>query len=383
MRFRNISFWMFCAIVLLANCKNVPVDDNDFEVINTIDHAYKLDIDSSFTFVNTLPLATNDTSLINHVGKVFMVPGGYVLWDNIESNIFKYDKSGRCVWRITTKGRGPGEFLRVNDICLNADEAYLYVLDGLDQGKVIKYEVASGKYVSEHKIGFRAYAFQQFDSGGFAFETANNQVEGVEHPNSKLVMTDSAFRIVHTGVEFDEKWLGRSINHGNSYFFPIGKDSILFTPQLPEIGNVYLLTPSAIDPYFRFENQNSHLINKSKGIAVNDVKEWLDDNLVEYNISEFWLQGDRVHFYVTSNNSAREILCNLSNGQCYSRRSGLHSERHAYFAPKPVLGRKSNGLFVNVLPAFAIMDNKYEVTASLGTIKENDNPVLVFYRINN
>lgn len=383
MIFRNVFFWMFSVVVLLTSCNNRQDDDNDIGVIDTIDNIQDLNIDAWFTFESILPLKANDSSLINFIGKVYIVTNGYVLWDNFEHNIFKYDKSGHCLWKITNKGRGPGEFSRINDICLDASEEYLYVLDGMDQSKVIKYEITSGQYVTEHKIALKAYAFYQFDHGGFAFATGNNRIENVEHPNSQLALTDSSFRIVHTGIGFDDRWQGISINNGSSYFFPIGKDSVLFTPQLPEIGDVYLLTPETINPYFRFENQNSDLINKAKSISVSKVKEWLDDNLVEYNISEFWHQANKVHFYVTSNNSNREVLCDLSTGKCYSRPTNQHTDRHAYFAPKPVLGFKSNGLFVNVLPAFAIKDKQYEVIASLDTIEENDNPVLVFYRINN
>lgn len=159
MIFRNVFFWMFSVVVLLTSCNNRQDDDNDIGVIDTIDNIQDLNIDAWFTFESILPLKANDSSLINFIGKVYIVTNGYVLWDNFEHNIFKYDKSGHCLWKITNKGRGPGEFLRINDICLDASEEYLYVLDGMDQSKVIKYEITSGQYVTEHKIAFKAYAF--------------------------------------------------------------------------------------------------------------------------------------------------------------------------------------------------------------------------------
>lgn len=159
MIFRNVFFWMFSVVVLLTSCNNRQDDDNDIGVIDTIDNIQDLNIDAWFTFESILPLKANDSSLINFIGKVYIVTNGYVLWDNFEHNIFKYDKSGHCLWKITNKGRGPGEFLRINDICLDASEEYLYVLDGMDQSKVIKYEITSGQYVTEHKIALKAYAF--------------------------------------------------------------------------------------------------------------------------------------------------------------------------------------------------------------------------------
>jgi len=37
---------------------------------------------------------------------------------------------------------------------------------------------------------------------------------------------------------------------------------------------------------------------------------------------------------------------------------------------------------VNILPAYGIVDEEFEITSSLNKVSENDNPILVFYRIN-
>ncbi|HTO16395.1 MAG TPA: 6-bladed beta-propeller [Edaphocola sp.] len=378
------NFYCILSIVfLLTNCKNLPDEINEFEIINIIDKVYNLDIDSVFTVESILPLKSNETSIINFIGKVYYVNSGYVLWDNFQNNIYKYDKKGNCLWKITTKGRGPGEFVHINDICLDYNEKYLFVLDGMQQRKVLKYSVLSGEFLTDKKVGFSAVAFHQFCSGDFAFYTGNNRTENNKTPNCNIILTDSTFQVVKTGVSFDNKWLGISIKHGNSSFFPIGKDSIIFSPQLPEIGDVYLLTTETIKPFYRFVTQNNHLKPKFREVSVDNAKEWLKENLVEYNINGFWQQNELLHFYVHSNENSREIIYNKLNGKCHSRLTNQASKKHAFFSPQSVFGKQAEGLFVNVLPAYAVVDKKYEVTASLGEVNENDNPILVFYRVNN
>ena len=156
----------------------------------------------------------------------------------------------------------------------------------------------------------------------------------------------------------------------------------MFTPQLPEIGDVYLITPETIEPYYRFVTKNSHLRSKLSKISVDIVSEWLDENSVEHNINGFWHQDDLFHFLVKSVNSNREVIYNKLTGKCYSRLTSQVSKKHAYFSPNPVFGKQTNGLFVNILPAYGIVDEEFEITSSLNKVSENDNPILVFYRIN-
>lgn len=375
----RISFYsIFCIISILTSCKKSSV----FEEINTIDKVYDLDIDSCFYVESILPLKTSEYGIINFIGKVYYVNSGYILLDPFESNIFKFDKEGNLLWKITTKGRAPGEFLHINDICLDSKEEFLYVLDGLQQNKVLRFEVLSGDFVDESEVGFQSVAFCKFGSGGFAFYTGNNLVENSDNPNCNLLLTDSTFQIVNAGLRFDEKWSGISISSGKSSFYPIGEDSILFTPQLPEIGDVYLITPETIEPYYRFVTKNSHLRSKLSKISVDIVSEWLDENSVEHNINGFWHQDDLFHFLVKSVNSNREVIYNKLTGKCYSRLTSQVSKKHAYFSPNPVFGKQTNGLFVNILPAYGIVDEEFEITSSLNKVSENDNPILVFYRIN-
>lgn len=375
----RISFYsIFCIIIILTSCKKSSV----FEEINTIDKVYDLDIDSCFYVESILPLKTSEYGIINFIGKVYYVNSGYILLDPFESNIFKFDKEGNLLWKITTKGRAPGEFLHINDICLDSKEEFLYVLDGLQQNKVLRFEVLSGDFVDESEVGFQSVAFYKFGSGGFAFYTGNNLVENSDNPNCNLLLTDSTFQIVNAGLRFDEKWSGISISSGKSSFYPIGEDSILFTPQLPEIGDVYLITPETIEPYYRFVTKNSHLRSKLSKISVDIVSEWLDENSVEHNINGFWHQDDLFHFLVKSVNSNREVIYNKLTGKCYSRLTSQVSKKHTYFSPNPVFGKQTNGLFVNILPAYGIVDEEFEITSSLNKVSENDNPILVFYRIN-
>ncbi len=381
MKFEKYIFGITCIAILLTNCKNYNEFDKNFKTINTTDNISELIIDSCFTIEKILPLKKDNEIYINFISKIFYADDGYILWDNFQNNIFKYDAKGNCTWKITNKGHGPGEFMHINDICLDLNDHTFYVLDGMQQHKVLKYNIINGNFITENKIQFSAIAFHQFDSGEFAFYVGNNHSENVKNNYSNLIVTDSEFQILNSGINFDKNWTGVSIKHGNSFFCNIGIDSLIFSPQLPEIGNTYLITPQKIEPYYRFETENNYLQSKLKKIPVNSASEWLKDKEMEYNISNFWQYDNLFHFFLYSDKGTRQIICNKSNDKCFSRFTNQETKKHAFFSPLPVIGSIDKFLFVNILPAYALINNDYEITNSLININENDNPVLVFYKL--
>lgn len=59
-----------------------------------------------------------------------------------DSNILKFDKSGRFITSVGSKGNGPGEYMRVNTMCVS--DGKVYVIEG-NQNKVCVYDT-DGKW---------------------------------------------------------------------------------------------------------------------------------------------------------------------------------------------------------------------------------------------
>ena len=70
-------------------------------------------------------LETNDQALISNVDQVVLADNRIVLLGNFARNVFIFNTSGKHIATIEASGKGPGEYVLAQDICIDYDKKEL------------------------------------------------------------------------------------------------------------------------------------------------------------------------------------------------------------------------------------------------------------------
>ena len=132
------SFFFFSFFLFLAGCGNQskPVSVEQ-EIITPLSAGNAVDdllpyIDS----VEVVPLETTGKALIGLVGKILLLPNGNVLIKSTAS-MFMFSPEGKFLFQIGKNGRGPEEYLTIDDVCLSQDARELWILGGCEDRKSV------------------------------------------------------------------------------------------------------------------------------------------------------------------------------------------------------------------------------------------------------
>ena len=139
------SFFFFSFFLFLAGCGNQskPVSVEQ-EIITPLSAGNAVDdllpyIDS----VEVVPLETTGKALIGLVGKILLLPNGNVLIKSTAS-MFMFSPEGKFLFQIGKNGRGPEEYLTIDDVCLSQDARELWILGGCE---IVKYSTDTGRFI--------------------------------------------------------------------------------------------------------------------------------------------------------------------------------------------------------------------------------------------
>ena len=139
------SFFFFSFFLFRAGCGNQskPVSVEQ-EIITPLSAGNAVDdllpyIDS----VEVVPLETTGKALIGLVGKILLLPNGNVLIKSTAS-MFMFSPEGKFLFQIGKNGRGPEEYLTIDDVCLSQDARELWILGGCE---IVKYSTETGRFI--------------------------------------------------------------------------------------------------------------------------------------------------------------------------------------------------------------------------------------------
>jgi len=137
-----------CYATLGISCKEVVTDDilKDYPTIHLQfkDGITFLEPDSLLGEKIILPLETTTESIIGNIDKLEIVHDTLYILDDDQDIIFLFSKEGKYITRIADIGRGPKEYLYIDDFHIDGD--IIYVVAGGNQ-KVFCYDL-QGKFLS-------------------------------------------------------------------------------------------------------------------------------------------------------------------------------------------------------------------------------------------
>lgn len=159
---RGIGIWVsvISVIILSVSCSNNRKSDVMDGIIQFNQHGQYPLIDlklSDIADVEYVKLKDSDSAFIfqpyfsrnTYVGDDYIIVGNYTARDYSNFGIYKFDRKGNYIDRITGFGRGPGEFASLAKMSVEADSSIL--LFSMPEHRVVRVN-SSGKYLGQWNL---------------------------------------------------------------------------------------------------------------------------------------------------------------------------------------------------------------------------------------
>jgi len=160
----------FIAIgLLLASCNNS---------INS-DLPYRIDLENSIKNINLIPLSTlgrkieyvpleTDTAcLIQNISNVFLTDS--LIFVSDYNRLLKFDKNGKFIKQIGTKGRGPGEYPSLGNFLIDEVNREIFILSS----RIVLIYDFNGNFKRDFKIDFPCRQFILNENSELIFHSFN------------------------------------------------------------------------------------------------------------------------------------------------------------------------------------------------------------------
>lgn len=123
--------------------------DNTISV--DLDHPEKASLFDYFSSIELIPLETSSDALVQALTKVVEHDDKYYALDKPQCLIFVFDKAGKFLYKIGTKGQGAGEYAFISDFNINPFSGNLEILE--PYGRIHVYSLL-GDFIETKRISY-------------------------------------------------------------------------------------------------------------------------------------------------------------------------------------------------------------------------------------
>lgn len=231
-----------------------------------------------------IPLETNSNSLISSIDKVVFYESKFYILDRDQKQIFMFSSEGKFLNKIFSLGKGPGEYLSLNDINIYMNK--LYVLSR-DSKKILVCDLI-GNYINEIKLEFY-YSRFQLESENIAILYSNFSSNG-QNTNFTRVSLENG-KTLDTHYNYPS-FLGGT-GYGTSVFSKYN-DTIYCT--IPYDYGIYKITSKGLKQAYNIIFKQYQMLSESDKETVLD----LDNRLgkIIYKIDPLIVMQDILIFNV-------------------------------------------------------------------------------------
>lgn len=198
-------FVIFSGAILLSAChRNRPATGLTIlhPPLQTTEHLLHLsDIADSLSYIK---LATDTSNLIGVIDKIIPLKDRILIVDkDITQTIYIFDKSGKFIRKINKKGRGPGEYLSLNDVAVDVSNKRLIVHDDMAQKiSIFTYE---GEFIEKIRLDFITTSIAYLGNNRLACycDYINNPNYSIRSKSPNLILFDLQTRKTQSKLFFN------------------------------------------------------------------------------------------------------------------------------------------------------------------------------------
>lgn len=140
----------------------------------SVDDRQSIKCSRLFQSTQLIPLETNEQSLLDNIQKIIPDSEGKI-YVSTSKSVSVFDSEGKFIHKINNVGKGPGEYLQIDDFLIDEQEGYIEILD-MRGRKIVRYDL-SGKYVDQWETKMQSMAFTKINTSTYALYNSNNITE--------------------------------------------------------------------------------------------------------------------------------------------------------------------------------------------------------------
>ena len=204
-----------------------------------LDKPEKASLFDYFRSIELIPLETSSDVLVNGFSKIIVHQDNYYALDKPLCQIFVFDKTGKFLFKIGTKGQGAGEYAFIEDFSINPFSENLEILE--PYGRIHIYDVL-GNFIETKRIAYPGFKVAHSLA---ALDSATYVSQSVFAPKKIIYFNLDEQKLLHEEFEEDRSLGAFSFNpyqYQNDWFF--------FRPVHPV---VYKMGMEQLEVAFQFD----------------------------------------------------------------------------------------------------------------------------------
>lgn len=248
-----------------------------------------------FSTIDIIPLETLDSSLISSTDKIIQHHDKIFILDKTQQILFIFNETGKFLWKLDKAGRGPTEYLGIEDIVINPETENIEIISS--PGQYIIYD-PNGNFIQAYKIPANAIhaffpinkdltAFYEKVQGNLLiFSKEKNTIIQAKPMSEQFILRKTPYHYITTPFGY--------FNH-EVLFLASDQKKVYKISRTGEITEPYLFHFGAQDHELRNLPQNEEMMyyitenqNLQKIYNISDFKENQNYMVIYYIYEKFW-----------------------------------------------------------------------------------------------
>ena len=226
---KKIYLWGLLTVIMeMWGCQN-----NTNIILQNATKIIDIQTYTDTTSIKCVPLETKEECLIGQVKQLLITDHHIFIVNRSPDRVYMFDREGKFIRRIGSAGRGPAEYLNVENIDVNEKKEEIVLYD-IEECRALRFDY-QGHFLSSFSNAASPYGnIIYLNDSLFALENSSNR-NGIENNPKILILNDSG-NIVNTFIHqpklinkksiIPTSWGFFSKNNTGSYYIPLGTDTI-------------------------------------------------------------------------------------------------------------------------------------------------------------
>jgi hypothetical protein len=300
------SYYLLILAFVSISCKQEKYDLINFDPRNLIVKEFMLS--EIAEDINYIPLDNRDPLAMIH-DNIEVVNNSIYLSDRY-MGLLVFDKTGKMIRRIGSKGRGPGEYIYSFNFTVDEKTETIYVCDN----NIIKVYSKNGQFIRSFPLkmyGDLVYRIKFINSTLFAFF-----LDQFENAENKWITVDSLGNLTKKEIRKTPAFTCNStVGHG-AYIF---QDKVSYWNSFND--TVFSILPDLTEKPSIILTPGDHRFPKSQiNIPIEDLSNYLSVRLIletdHYSIIQYNLKEKKQILFVKKENKESYLFNWEYNGRC-------------------------------------------------------------------
>lgn len=164
---------MGIGLLMLCYCNTADKEAPRYTLNVDIADKKDFNMNSIADFNSAVQLEVTDKSYIKQINQVYLLDSFIVVWDFPMNSILVFNKRGKYLYTLGSKGQGPEEYIGIESVYVDYNKRHLLLMDNSKQ-TVITYDVY-GNFIGADKLLHYAYSFYPGKKGYWLLDYGQNK----------------------------------------------------------------------------------------------------------------------------------------------------------------------------------------------------------------